>query len=264
VCSSDLKKADSRVLFQAPNFSLPQGLDKQRIAGRDAVRKQLESQRRFLDQSASSEKFDRYRQKAIDLLLDGTVHDAFDINKADPKQLDRYGRNSFGWSLLMARQLVEAGVGLVQVNLGNNETWDTHQAAFPNLKNYLLPPMDKAVSALIDDLDSRGLLDETLIVMAGEFGRTPKIFKIPKAPLPGRDHWGAVQTVFFAGGGVKGGQVIGSSDKIGGYPATDPQKPENMAATIYEALGLPKSIAWYDQLDRPHFVYHGDGIKGLT
>ena len=115
---------------------------------------------------------------------------------------DQYGRNAFGWSLLLARQLVEAGVRLVQVDLGNNEAWDTHQAAFPNLKNYLLPPMDRAVSALLDDLQQRGLLDDTLVVMASEFGRTSRIFKIPNAPLPGRDHWGAAQTVFFAGGGV--------------------------------------------------------------
>jgi uncharacterized protein (DUF1501 family) len=166
----------------------------------------------------------------------------------------------------MARQLVEAGVSLVQVNLGNDESWDTHEKAFPNLKNYLLPPTDRAVSALIEDLDQRGLLDDVLIVMAGEFGRTPKVFTFDgaKSNLPGRDHWGAVQSVFFAGGGVKGGTVIGSSDRIGGYPATDPQKPENMAATIYNALGLPPTITWKDRLDRPHHVYHGEPIKGLT
>ena len=100
--------------------------------------------------------------------------------------------------------------------------------------------------------------------MASEFGRTPKILTVPKAKLPGRDHWGAVQSVFFAGGGVKGGTVIGASDKIGGYPAKDPQTPEGMAATIYEALGLPKTVAWRDKLDRPHFIYHGSPIAGLT
>ena len=139
-----------------------------------------------------------------------------------PKVQDRYGRNSFGWSLLMARRLVEAGVNLVQVNLGNNETWDTHGNAFPHLKDKLFPPTDRALSALLDDLDESGLLDNTLIVMAGEFGRTPKIFGLPQHyKLPGRDHWGAVQTVFFAGGGVRGGTVVGSSDRIGGYPASD-------------------------------------------
>src|SRR5262249_23762056 len=151
---------------------------------------------------------------------------------------ERYGRNSFGWSLLMARQLIEAGVSLVQVNLGNDESWDTHEKAFHNLKNYLFPPTDRALAALIGDLDERGMLDDVLIVMAGEFGRTPKVFTFDgaKSKLPGRDHWGAAQSVFFAGGGVKGGHVVGATDKIGAYPSMDPQSPENMAATIYQAL----------------------------
>src|SRR5205807_5425075 len=132
---------------------------------------------------------------------DKAVKHAFDVTRAEPRVQDRYGRNQFGWSLLMARRLVEAGVSLVQVHLGNNETWDTHQAAFPNLKNFLLPPTDRAVSALLDDLRNGGLLSSTLVVMAGEFGRTPRIFSIPGAKLPGRDHCGRVQTVFLAGPG---------------------------------------------------------------
>jgi uncharacterized protein (DUF1501 family) len=177
----------------------------------------------------------------------------------------RYGRNAFGWSLLMAARLVEAGVNLVQVNLGNNETWDTHGNAFPHLKEKLFPPTDRAVAALLDDLHERGLLDSTLIVMAGEFGRTPKVFGLPQHyKLPGRDHWGAAQTVFFAGGGVKGGRVIGATDKFGAYPATDPQTPENLAATIYSALGIPKVTMWPDTEGRPHHVYYGEPIRGLV
>jgi uncharacterized protein (DUF1501 family) len=165
----------------------------------------------------------------------------------------------------MANRLVESGVNLVQVNLGSDETWDTHGNAFPHLKNNLFPPTDKAVSALLDDLAASGRLEETLIVMAGEFGRTPKISLLPKHyKLPGRDHWGAVQTVFFAGGGTKGGRVIGASDRIGAYPSDSPQKPESLAATIYEALGIPRTAAWYDEFDRPHHIYYGDPIKGLT
>jgi uncharacterized protein (DUF1501 family) len=164
----------------------------------------------------------------------------------------------------MARQLIEAGVNLVQVNLGNDETWDTHGEAFPHLKDKLFPPTDKALSALLDDLSESGLLDSTLIVMAGEFGRTPKISHLPQYyKLPGRDHWGAVQTVFFAGGGIKGGTVVGSSDKIGGYPKSDPQTPENMAATVYHALGIPGTAQWRDAEERPHHVYYGEPIKGL-
>ena len=195
----------------------------------------------------------------MSLLTDARVRKAFDLNRADPKDLDRYGRNAFGWSLLMAARLVEAGVNLVQVNLGNNETWDTHGNAFPHLKDKLFPPTDKSLSALLDDLEQRGLLDSTLIVMAGEFGRTPKISTLTQLYKgPGRDHWGAVQSVFLAGGGVKGGTVIGSSDKTGGYPATDPQSPENFAATIYSALGLPKTATWLDATNRPHNLYYGD------
>jgi uncharacterized protein (DUF1501 family) len=164
----------------------------------------------------------------------------------------------------MARRLIEAGVNLVQVNLGNNETWDTHGNAFPHLKDKLFPPTDKALSALLDDLHGNGLLESTLIVMAGEFGRTPKISTLPQHyKLPGRDHWGAVQTVFFAGGGVQGGTVVGSSDKTGGYPATEPQTPENLAATIYHSLGIPATAVWHDAVERPHHVYYGDPIAGL-
>jgi uncharacterized protein (DUF1501 family) len=175
--------------------------------------------------------------------------------------LDRYGRNAFGWSLLMAARLVEAGVNLVQVNLGNNETWDTHGNAFPHLKEKLLPPTDQSLCALLADLEQRGLLESTLIVMAGEFGRTPRISTLTQFYKgPGRDHWGAVQSVWLAGGGVKGGRVIGSSDKTGGYPANDPQTPENFAATIYSALGLTKTAAWVDTENRPHHLYHADPI----
>jgi hypothetical protein len=174
-----------------------------------------------------------------------------------------YGRNAFGWSLLLARRLVEGGVSLVQINLGNNETWYTHQA-FPNLKDFLLPPTDRAVSALLDDLHDTGLLDTTLVVTAGEFGRTPRIFSIPGAKLPGRDHWGAVQTLFFAGGGVRGGTVVGSSDKAGGNPRSDPQTPENLGATIYSALGLLQTAAWHDPAGRPHFIYQGKPIPGFA
>ena len=120
------------------------------------------------------------------------------------------------------------------------------------------------MSALLDDLSESGQLASTLIVMGGEFGRTPKISTLPQFyKLPGRDHWGAVQTVFFAGGGLKGGRVVGSSDRIAAYPKSDPQTPENMAATIYHALGLPQTAHWQDNEGRPHFVYQGEPMKGL-
>ena len=193
------------------------------------------------------------------------MKDLFDVTHADEQTLDRYGRNSFGWSLLMAYRLVEAGVNMVQVNLGNNEGWDTHGDAFWRLKDKLFPPTDLALSALLDDLNSSGLLDETLIVMGGEFGRTPKISLLAdNYDAPGRDHWGAAQTLFFAGGGVKGGNVVGQTDAHGAYPIADPQTPENMAATIYTALGLPPTATWQDELNRPHQIFYGEPIAGLV
>jgi hypothetical protein len=251
--------------YEAPRFELAPGMLRSHFDSRLNLLASLESQRQKLDAAASVQQFDRMREESIELLTKSSVQQALDVHAAPDKLQDRYGRNSFGWSLLMARQLVESGVRLVQVNLGNDESWDTHEAAFHNLKNFLFPPTDRAVSALIEDLDERGMLDDTLIVMAGEFGRTPKVFTFPgaKSNLPGRDHWGALQSVFLAGGGVRGGNVIGSSDTLGAYPKDDPQRPENLAATIYQTLGLPKTVAWKDKLDRPHYVYHGTPIRGL-
>ncbi len=248
-----------RKQFVIPDLSLPEGVDASRFGGRLGILTAIDRQRKLLDAAASAGTFDRSRQDAVSLLTDARVRKAFDLNRAEPKDLDRYGRNAFGWSLLMAARLVEAGVNLVQVNLGNNESWDTHGNAFPHLKEKLLPPTDRSVSALLDDLSERGLLDSTLIIMAGEFGRTPRISTLSKFYKgPGRDHCGAVQSLFLAGGGVKGGLVVGSSDKSGGYPATDPQTPENFAATIYSTLGIPKTAAWHDAEGRPHFVYLGE------
>ena len=255
---------DAECVFQAPHLSLPQGLTLPRVMDRVGLQQELERQSRFAEGVVDDPDMDKYRAAALSLITDGKVRNAFDLSGADPKWLDRYGRNSFGWSLLMARQLLEVGVQMVQVNLGNNETWDTHQSMFPNMKNYLLPPMDRAVSALIDDLDSRGLLSETLIVMGSEFGRTPRLGKIVGGKLPGRDHWGAAQTVLLAGGGVRGGNIIGATDRIGAYPAESPQRPENLAATIYQALGLDRQVEWHDPVGRPHAIYDGEPIPGLT
>lgn len=250
--------------FQAPSLTLPAWLSGPRLANRLHLVNELESQRRLLADLAETESLDRYREAAVSLLTHPRVKWALDVATADDATQERYGRNSFGWSLLMARRLVEAGVNLVQVNLGNDETWDTHGNAFPHLKEKLLPPTDRAVSALLDDLAASGLLDDTLVVMASEFGRTPKLSLLASAyQLPGRDHWGAVQSIFLAGGGVRGGQVIGASDKQGGYPADDPQTPENFAASIYHALGLPRTTAWRDELDRPHYIYDAPPIRGL-
>lgn len=251
-----------RSKFIVPDLTLPEDLAGKRLTDRLGLLQHLDGQRQELDRK--SDVLGQYHRSAVALLIDPKARRAFDLGQATDRDLDRYGRHSFGWSLLLAMRLVEAGVSLVQVNLGNNETWDTHGDLTPLLKDKLLPPTDQAVSALLDDLSAAGLLDSTLVVMAGEFGRTPNPQPAgPSYRSPGRDHWGAVQTVFFAGGGVQGGRVVGSSDRYGGHPRTDPQTPETMAATIYHCLGLPKTVAWHDQLNRPHHIYHGEPIAGL-
>ena len=248
-------------VFEPLELVLPQG-GQGRLGSRLGLLSAIEGQRVDLDRLAESAPLDRNRQQAVSLLLEPRTRDAFEVNKADPETLDRYGRNKFGLSLLMARRLVEAGVNLVQVNLGKNSSWDTHEAIFLNLKEYLLPPTDQAVSALLDDLDQSGLLESTLVVMAGEFGRAPKLSMLPGAALAGRDHWSPVQSLLLAGAGC-GGRVIGSTDKIGAYPASEPQRPENLAATVYQALGIPPTATWIDLDGRPHQTYHGAPIAGL-
>lgn len=252
--------------FEVPNLTLPEGVLAPRFRERRDILDIVEKQQRHLEETASVGGFDRIRQSVVSLMADPKVREAFDVRKADPKILERYGDNSFGWSLLMARRLVEAGVNLVQVNLGNFGSWDLHGNNFPMLKDYLFPPTDLAVSALLDDLQESGLLDSTLVVMAGEFGRTPRISHI--APeiykTSGRDHWGPVQTAWLAGGGVRGGTVIGASDQSGAYPASDLQTPENFAATIYQALGIPTEAVWHDATGRPYPVYEAQPIERLV
>lgn len=255
---------DDRV-YQAPNISLAASMTLGRLNSRTELLQELDQQRGDLERSANVQRYDSQRQSAISLLSAPEVRHAFDVTRAEDSVQEKYGKNSFGWSLLMAYRLVEAGVNMVQVNLGNNETWDMHGDIFYRMKNKLLPPTDRALCALIDDLKASGLFESTLIVIGSEFGRTPALSTLRDSfPAAGRDHWGAVQSVFFAGGGIRGGTVIGSSDKLGAYPASQPQKPENMAATIYQALGIPDTATWQDEVERPHQIYHGSPIPGLT
>jgi len=260
----DAKIPDKNFPFQAPNLSLPEGMASARFQDRLKLLNALGAQRAALEGAAETSQFDRFREDAVSLLADRSTQKAFDVHSVDPAVQDRYGRNSFGWSLLMARQLVEAGVSLVQVNLGNMSTWDTHGNAAEHLRDKLFPPTDRGVSALLDDLQERGLLDSTLVIMAGEFGRTPYTSGGPSYKTPGRNHWGGVQSIFLAGGGIQGGRIVGASDKQGAYPSHTPQKPENFAATIYQSLGIPRTAAWHDVSNRPHFIYHGEPIPGLT
>lgn len=257
------QKPDDRV-YQAPSITLGPGMTFDRLRGRTDLLKSFDEQRRELERSALVQRYDEHRQSAISLLTAPGIRHALDVTRADDATQERYGKNSFGWSMLMAFRLVRLGVNLVQVNLGNNETWDTHGEIFHRLRDRLLPPTDRALGAFLDDLRTEGLFDSTLVVMGSEFGRTPKLSLLADAyEKAGRDHWGAVQSVFFAGGGVRGGHAVGASDRLGAYPAASPQRPENMAATIYHALGIPATAAWHDDTNRPHALYYGTPIAEL-
>lgn len=247
----------SATVFETPQLELPEG-GSPRLNSRLSLLDHLDAQVRQLERTAETTKLDRHRQQAISVLANPRVRQAFDVEHEDPRLLARYGHNKFGMSLLMAYRLAAAGVNLVQVNLGKNSTWDTHRRNFPNLKDNLLPHLDRGVAALLDDLAASGLLESTLVVVTGEFGRTPKINKDG-----GRDHWGPVMSCLFAGGGVRGGNIIGATDKLAAYPIADRQTPENMAATIFETLGIPRHAEWVDFDGRPHELYRGEPILGL-
>ncbi|GAB4134827.1 MAG: DUF1501 domain-containing protein [Planctomycetaceae bacterium] len=247
----------SKTIFDTPLTTLPTG-GRGRLNHRVSLLENIERQRADLEQTKHVRKLGLHRQQALSVLTNPKTSAAFNVENADPKLVGRYGKNKFGLSLLMAKQLSEAGVRFVQVNLGKNSTWDTHRRNFINLKRNLLPYMDQAVSALLQDLKESGQLDSTLVVLTGEFGRTPKINK-----NSGRDHWGPVMTSLFAGGGVKGGNVIGATDKQSAYPVSDKQTPANLAATMFETLGIPRDAEWVDIDGRPHRIYHGSPISGL-
>ncbi len=251
-------KHGSPTIFDTPQLKLPSG-GNGRLTERLSLLDGIEHQREHLQRVARVQQHARFQAQAISVLSDPATKDAFDVENADPKIVQRYGKNKFGLSCLMAFRLAKAGVNYVQVNLGKNSSWDTHYGNFVNLKNNLLPPMDRAVSALLDDLVDSGLSEETLLIVGGEFGRTPKINKDA-----GRDHWDPVNWVVFAGAGVKGGNVIGETDALAAYPVSDRQTTENFAATIFDTLGISRDASWTDLDGRPHQVYRAEPLTGLV
>ncbi|MFI5457202.1 MAG: DUF1501 domain-containing protein [Isosphaerales bacterium] len=262
-----VRQDPNRPGFGFEGLALPAGLSIERLGRRRSLVDQLAAR---LDQRATratetKDPFADQLDRAYSLLLSGKVARAFDLGREDPKLRDRYGRHMYGQSLLLARRLVTAGVPIVQVNMGRVQTWDTHSANFKSLKDRLLPPTDQGVSALLDDLQTRGLLDETLVVVTGEFGRTPRIGSSTgnANTRDGRDHWAAVFSAIFAGAGVRGGQTIGQSDKMGAYPASRPYTPGDLAATIYRALGIDPAIELHDRLGRPIRLCTGEEIAPL-
>jgi uncharacterized protein (DUF1501 family) len=207
--------------------------------------------------------FRHYQQTAFEVLTSGRAAAAFRLDREPNAIRDRYGRNSFGQTLLLTRRLVQAGVPVIQANMGIVQSWDTHSDNWGRLKNRLLPQLDQGLAALIDDLASDGLLDDTLVAVLGEFGRTPRVSLLPGSPIPGRDHWAAAYSGLFAGAGVKGGQVIGRSDRIGAFPIDSPFTPYDVGATIYHVLGLDPATEVRDAVNRPWRLNSGQIIRPL-
>ena len=252
--------------FRVDELTLPVGLTAQKVGDRKALLAEIDRQSAGIDLMAIGRAFTGIQDKAFTMLTSSRVKRAFELDREDPRLRDRYGRHMFGQSLLLARRLIQAGVPIVQANMGHMNNWDTHTDNCQQLRTRLLPPLDQGVSAFLDDLQVQGLLDETLVVMVGEFGRTPRIGQSSvndPNQRTGRDHWAGVFSAVFFGGGVCGGQVIGKSDRIAAYPSTRAYYPADLGATIYHALGVDPSAQVRDQLSRPLELNRGELISPL-
>ena len=243
----------NRPNFKVSGIGLSEGLTTQRINERRELLDQLEN---IAEPNAAR---DVNLSKAFSLVSADQVRRAFDLSQEPNAIRDRYGRHSWGQSHLLARRLIESGVRFVTTVNGPSIVWDTHKDNFNSLKRRLVPPMEKAYGALLDDLAQRGLLDSTLVVWMGDFGRTPLINKDA-----GRDHWPWCFTMVLAGGGIRGGQYIGESDRTGAYPKTRPLTPADIHATVFTALGYqPHAITYESAEGRPLLLSEGEPIKGL-
>jgi hypothetical protein len=244
VLAGDPSAAD----FRVPGLARPADVSAERLAGR-----------RSLLGRAHAPAGDW--QRAYALLTSPRAQRAFDLGREPPRVRDRYGRHVHGQCLLLARRLVDAGARLVQVNWhqdGRN-FWDTHADNFNRLRRDLMPPADQGLSALLEDLGQRGLLGETLVLWVGEFGRNPRVTR----GNAGREHWPFCYSAVLAGGGVRGGQVYGSSDRLAAYPAADPVSPADLTATLYHALGLTAETTLADRLGRPSPLTQGRAVSAL-
>ncbi len=249
--------------FTPDNLQLRFGVSYDRMQTRKSLLESLsQSESRSLN-SDTVQGFESYYQRAYGMVRSPQVREAFDLSKESSVTRDRYGRHTFGQGVLLARRLIEAGVPLTTVYWRNGPVrtdigWDNHINNFPNLKNWQMPPVDRALATLLEDLAQSGLLDETLVVCMGEFGRTPKINE-----NGGRDHWPYVFSTILAGGGIRGGEVFGSSDSQAAYPRNNPVTPLDLGATIYHLLGIDTKRTLHDQQGRPHPVCRGIPISGL-
>ena len=249
-----------RTAFAPPALVLPADVTGRRLTDRALLRGQLNDQVR---RTEAMRNLDGYYQRALSLLASSSLGNAFALDREPPQVRDRYGTHLFGQGCLLARRLVEAGVELVTVywhyeGPDDSPVWDTHWNNFPHLRQRLAPPTDQAVSALVADLHERGLLDETLVVVMGEFGRTPKI-----NGKGGRDHWPHVQSILLAGAGIPGGSVYGESDKQGAYPAEKPVTPADLIATVLHLLAVPRDMELRDLSGRPLRACSGEPVWGV-
>ncbi len=246
--------------FNVSSLKLPDDVPNGRLDRRKSLLGVIEKQPAATDEN--SRPLREFYSKAFDLLASEEVRVALDISREEAGVRERYGRNLLGQSLLLARRLVESGVRFVTVfdgqHNGQDANWDSHQLVFPRHRDHLLPPADRGVSALIEDLAARGLLDSTLVVTLGEFGRTPRI-----NGAGGRDHWPDCFSVLLAGGGVKGGSTYGTSDKIGAYPESDPVTPGDLAATLFDRFGVNPTTEIHDLTGRPWRIADGKPIAQL-
>jgi len=251
--------------FRVPDIALPAELTTERFEQRKDFLAQLNRSLDKIQANPTLKRWDTWQSKAIDLIRTKETQNAFSLEQESTATRDRYGRNRFGQSVLLARRLVESGVSLVQVNWtrwkddpDNAPAWDTHAKNADRLKTVLMPPMDQAYSALLEDLLQRGMLDDTLVVWMGEFGRSPK-----HNPSGGRDHWGHVFSGALAGGGIQGGTVYGASDRQGAYPLDGRVEPQDLTATVYHCLGFPPSTEIHDRLGRPLAISKGSPIEAI-
>ncbi|HAY80494.1 MAG TPA: DUF1501 domain-containing protein, partial [Planctomycetaceae bacterium] len=238
---------DKELDFRVQSLSPTEDLSLDRLDQRRNLLSQFDTVRRQLDQSDAYANYDRIQQRALSLVTSEKMREAFDIQREKDSTRDRYGRHLFGQSTLMGRRMVEAGARFVTVawDAPDGYSWDSHRSAH-HLEQHLLPGFDQAFSALIEDLEQTGLLDETLVVAVGEMGRTPK-----GTDAWGRGHWSHCFPCVLAGAGVKTGMVYGTSDREAGYPIENAVSPEDLAKTIYWALGIDPDLMLQDRLGRP-------------
>jgi uncharacterized protein (DUF1501 family) len=249
--------------FRMDDVRLAPGLEVSRLNDRRALLAEVDRQRAQLADLGAARRLSDQEALAFSVLTSGRVARAFEIEHEPAALRDRYGRHMWGQSLLLARRLVQAGVPVVQANMGRVQTWDSHSDIFPRLRDRLLPPLDQGVAALLDDLEATGLLQDTLVIVVGEFGRAPKITIQAGQRIPGRDHWAPCFSALFAGAGVRGGQIIGRSDRIGAFPTTTPYSPDDLGATVYHLLGIDPATEIQDRQGRPVVLNRGEVMRAL-